>query len=163
MNGNTTTLLEDENSDLVDDPLYAGMPGLEPRDADSSDDDLDNSMPVLLTRSNNGWDSSDDESDDDCDDEEYDLSKSNFTDIEMIGNLTSKARKPKSAFKADTKTGMSKPARLIYNISSSFWGHDKICRQFQFQIVNTMIMHDQIFCDETHYYFLLSTNLHNLK
>ena len=89
------------------------MPGLVPRDTESSDDDSDDSMPVLLTRSNQGWDSSDDNSsDDDCeDDDEYDLPKSNFNDIEMIGNLTSKVKRPKSALKADTKTGTSKPAR----------------------------------------------------
>ena len=67
------------------------MPGLVPRDTESSDDDSDDSMPVLLTRSNHGWDSSDDDSsDDDCDNNEYDLPKSNSNDIEMIGNLTSK-------------------------------------------------------------------------
>ena len=49
----------------------------------------------------------------DCDDDEYDLPKSNLNDIEMIGNLTSKVKRPKSALNADTKTGTSKPARLI--------------------------------------------------
>ena len=113
VNANTRTLLEDEDSDL-DDLSYTGMPGLVPRDAESSDDDLDDSMPVLLTRSNHGWDSSDDDSsDDDCDDDKYDLPKSNFNDIKIIGNLTSKVRKPKSALEADAKTGTSKPARLI--------------------------------------------------
>ena len=53
MNTNTTTLLEHEDSDL-DDLLYAGMPGLVPRDTESSHDDSDDSMPILLTRSNRG-------------------------------------------------------------------------------------------------------------
>ena len=115
MNANTTTLLEDEDTSDLDEPLYAGIPGLVPRDhADSSDNNSDDSMSILLTRSNHGWDSSDDNSsDNDCDDDEYDLPKSNFNDIEMIGNLTSKVRRPKSVLKADTKTSMSKPARLI--------------------------------------------------
>ena len=61
VNANTTTLLEgDEDSDL-DEPSYAGMPGLEPRDTDSSNDNSNDSMPVLLTRSNHGWNSSDDD------------------------------------------------------------------------------------------------------
>ena len=85
-------------------------------------------MPVLLTRSNNGWDSSDDDlSDDDRDDDEYDLPKNNFNDIKMIGNLTSKVKRLKSALKADTKTGTSKPARLIKidrNVVHDQWGHN---------------------------------------
>ena len=43
------------------------------------------------------------------------MPKSNFNDIEIIGNLTSKVRNPNSALKAaDTVAGiMSKSARLI--------------------------------------------------
>ena len=68
---NTTTLLENEDNNLDGDPSYAGMPGLVPRDPESSDDNSDDSMPVLLTRNNLGWDSSDDDSsDDDCNDDE---------------------------------------------------------------------------------------------
>lgn len=94
--------------------MYVGIPGLCPtRDENSSDDNSDDIMPALLTkRDNAGWDSSDDDSlDDDCDDDEYDLPKSNFADIEIIGNLTSKVRKSKPILKG-TKTGISKPERL---------------------------------------------------
>ena len=43
MKANTITSLEDEDSNLGD-PSYAGMPGLVPRDTESSDDDLDDNM-----------------------------------------------------------------------------------------------------------------------
>ena len=69
--------------------MYVGIPGLCPtRDENSSDDNSDDIMPALLTkRDNAGWDSSDDDSlDDSLDDDEYDLPKSNFADIEIIGN-----------------------------------------------------------------------------
>ena len=148
---NTTTLLEDDDGDL-DDPSYTGMPGLVSRDPDSSDDDSDDSMPFLLSRSNIGWDSSDDDSsDDDCDDDEYDLPKSNFNDIEMIGNLTSKVKRPKPALKAETKTGTSKPARLIKidrNVAHDQWGHNNRKRdKFFAKLLGYELTGDEVECD----------------
>ena len=71
-------------------------------------------MPVLLTKRDNGWDSSENDLlDGDSDDDEYDLpKKSNFADIEIIGNLTSKVRKSNKPILKGTKTGISKPERL---------------------------------------------------
>ena len=59
------------------------------------------------------------------------MPKSNFNDIKMIGNLTSKVKRPKSALKADMKSGTSKPARLIKidrNVAHDQWGHNNRMR-----------------------------------